>query len=402
MNKQDRQGVRSINGLEQKYQFGREFAKQDKAISKQNQAISTQSMTLSQFISYATTALANAVKKAGDTMSGVLDMSGNKITGVATPSNANDAVNKTYVDSNFAPSGYGYGEGLVGLGSTNDDAAFTAKLSEQFAKTANKTRQFYFTHGGGAFLGTLWNAGNNYGVLVATSYAEPNVGYRFKQMVRVCTNGTWGAWVDNSPTAFAPAGYGLGTYSTENKITSKSALDDFKKNGWFVFLNESDPLVVCGLNCSYAYGRVDAYNGSRAKMTITPVVPEKATTFVRYLLSDGKWSAWKPAGTTMELLWENASPTSSFVAQTVSLTLKDYEFVMIESELGSTFCKVGNSTVMFSHNTYYPSRRTVSVTTSGVTFGEGLKYTSCPGDSVASDKNAVCIPRIIYGFKGVG
>ena len=374
MNKQDRQGVRSINGLEQKYQFGREFAKQDKAISKQNLAISTQSMTLSQFISYATTALANAVKKAGDTMSGVLDMSGNKITGVANPTDSGDVANKTYVDTNFAPSGYGYGEGLVGLGSTNDDAAFTAKLSEQFAKTANKTRQFYFTHGGGSFLGTLWNAGNNYGVLVASSYAEPNVGYRFKQMVRVCTNGTWGAWVDNSPTAFAPTSH---KHDFLVDVGNASYRPGMQYSG-----SPTNPTYMA----VWEYNQ--SANGTQPNVLVRAIEAEKARALI--------------GAVGCKLLWENASPTSSFAAQTVSLTLKDYEFVMIESELGSTFCKVGNSTVMFSHNTYYPSRRTVSVTTSGVTFGEGLKYTSCPGDSVASDKNAVCIPRIIYGFKGVG
>lgn len=38
------------------------------------------------------------VKKAGDTMSGKLAMSNNKVTGVATPTDATDAVNKGYVD----------------------------------------------------------------------------------------------------------------------------------------------------------------------------------------------------------------------------------------------------------------------------------------------------------------
>jgi hypothetical protein len=300
----------------------------------------------------------------------------------------------------------------VGLGNANDDAAFTAALSKQFALTANKTRQFYFTYGGGAYLGKLWNAGNNYGVLVATSYAEPNVGYRFKQMVRVCTNGTWGAWVDNSPTAFAPSGYGYGdnkkyiTASTEAEL--ESVLDErlarmiaagntygseqLTVNSSLLGVYNGTGILHCTHNSgNYAFFVYYGFypGGSKAQLI----------TKVKY---DGKWKPIDKPIPSMKLLWTNASPTSSFAAQTVSLALTDYEFVMIESELGSTFCKVGNSTVMFSHNTYYPCRRTVSVTTSGVTFGEGLKYTSCPGDSVASDKNAVCIPRIIYGVKGIG
>ena len=329
-------------------------------------------------------------------------------------------VSKDELNTLAAPAGYGYGESLVGLGNANDDATFTAALSEQFAKTANKTRQFYFTYGGGAYLGKLWNAGNNYGVLVATSYAEPNVGYRFKQMVRVCTNGTWGAWVDNSPTAFAPAGYGLGVYSTENKITSKSALDDFKKNGWFVFLNESAPLVVCGFNCSYAYGRVDAYNGSRAKMTITPVIPEKATTFVRYLLSDGKWSAWKPADTTMELLWENATPLAAFAAQSIAIeNLSQYRMILVDclehwnagawrwyhaSAIAQVNCDAGYSgggtptrVMSFGEEGTDISYRPFTVYTDSIYFSSGYYATTFSGTPGTS--NNILIPLRIYGIR---
>lgn len=89
-------------------------------------------------------------------------------------------------------------------------------------------------------MGTLWNAGNNYGVLVATSYAEPNVGFRFKQMVRVCTNGTWGAWVDNSPTAFAPA-----SHTHDNmKLLWENASTASEFAGQTISLNLSDYDVV--------------------------------------------------------------------------------------------------------------------------------------------------------------
>lgn len=99
-----------------------------------------------------------------------------------------------------APSGYGYGEIPVSLGSTNDDAAFLVKLNEQFAKTVSKSRLVRFTHGGGAWTGTLWNAGNNYGVLTAYSYSEPNVGFVFTKMIRNCKNGVWQDWEYENPT----------------------------------------------------------------------------------------------------------------------------------------------------------------------------------------------------------
>ena len=83
------------------------------------------------------------------------------------------------------------------------------------------------------------------------------------------------------------------------------------------------------------------------------------------------------------------------------MDLSAYEFVMVESYMGSTFCKVGKGSTMFSHNSYYPCRRTFVVNSDGIVFDEGLKYTVCPGDTVASDKNTHCIPRYIYGLKGV-
>lgn len=355
MSKQDRQGVRTINGLEQKYQFGREFAKQDQAISKQSQAISTQSMTLSQFISYATTALANAVKKAGDTMSGVLDMSGNKITGVATPSNANDVANKsyvdaqdsavkTYVDTNFAPSGYGLGNEKV-KELTSADNINNIRANGWYAWTDSKPQNAPINYSIMRVWGGVWSGTGNYYVVQELYTGNQNYG---NVIMRRSGGTNWREWEYENPPMMTNI-----EYRTVDRINGKAV---YKKA-------DSDGKIMYRL--------------------------------------DGE-TEWKYEAVSMKLLWTNASPTSSFAAQTVSLTLKDYEFVMIESELGSTFCKVGNSTVMFSHNSYYPSRRTVSVSTSGVTFGEGLKYTSCPGDSVASDKNAVCIPRIIYGFKGVG
>lgn len=127
----------------------------------------------------------------------------------------------------------------------------------------------------------------------------------------------------------------------------------------------------------------------------------------RFYSANGGWSPWRrnlhedEKHAQIKTLWTNASPTSAFGAQTLSLSLSEYDFVMIESEMGATFCKVGKKTVMFSHNSYYPCRRVVSVSTTGITFEEGLKYTACPGDTVASDKNTHCIPRYIYGVKGV-
>lgn len=92
----------------------------------------------------------------------------------------------------------------------------------------------------------------------------------------------------------APAGYGLGRNSYENLITTKSQLDAMKVNGWFLFDGSKENITVSGMNISYAYGRVDSYEGNRAKMTLIPVVPERLSTLVRYASgSDGVWCEWE-------------------------------------------------------------------------------------------------------------
>lgn len=57
MSKQDRQGVRRASDLEQKYSFGRVFSNQSKLNEEQEQQLDTQRLTLSQFVSYASTAI---------------------------------------------------------------------------------------------------------------------------------------------------------------------------------------------------------------------------------------------------------------------------------------------------------------------------------------------------------
>jgi hypothetical protein len=97
-----------------------------------------------------------------------------------------------------APGGYGYGEIPVDLGSTTNDSAFLVKLNEQFAKTVSRTRMVRFTRNGNAWVGTLWNAGNGYGVLTAYSYNGYNSAY-FSKLVRNCKNGVWQDWEYENP-----------------------------------------------------------------------------------------------------------------------------------------------------------------------------------------------------------
>lgn len=186
--------------------------------------------------------------------------------------------------SQFAPSGYGFGENLVSLGNANDDIAFTEALTEQFNAIGNKAKLIAFTYGGACFIGTLWNAGNNYGTLVANSYVEPNVAYRFKQLVRICNNGTWGAWVDNSPAAFAPSGYGLGTASGKEIADCNSAT----ANGFYSLSGASLQNPPPG---NLAYGSMLVLN-RYAGNHITQVAYYRNDTAIRTYYNS-VWSEWE-------------------------------------------------------------------------------------------------------------
>lgn len=109
----------------------------------------------------------------------------------------------------------------------------------------------------------------------------------------------------------------------------------------------------------------------------------------------GKW----------EKVWVNASPTSSFAAQTVSVDLSNYDLVAIyacESDSATGRCnmfivQLGDSgNIEFIINARQCRRFDAAST--GVTFGGG---NSGPYNGAVSSSDTSAIPRAIYGIKGV-
>lgn len=139
--------------------------------------------------------------------------------------------------------------------------------------------------------------------------------------------------------------------------------------------------------------------------------------------ADNSWGTWKKildedSGVQMVKLWENASPTSNFLAQTVNLDLSNYKAVLIvfrtswwdgSSEHVKTGCKSemirkGDIGVLDSAETtktspYYTmsKQRVVTLNDTGATFNSG--HMGCLNTN--GTDNASCIPYIIYGIKGV-
>lgn len=105
---------------------------------------------------------------------------------------------------------------------------------------------------------------------------------------------------------------------------------------------------------------------------------------------------------SMELIWENASPSSAFPTQTVSMNTAPYELFYIECirNTGSAIkaaevIRKNQTVMMFSYNVsfYY---RPITPLTNGVKFSQGYKYS---GSEVTDD--TACIPVRVYGIKGV-
>lgn len=112
------------------------------------------------------------------------------------------------------------------------------------------------------------------------------------------------------------------------------------------------------------------------------------------------------------LLWENASPTSAFAAQTVSLDLSNYDAVFVDSISYATedphitcICPKGIQTRIFRANAAESSNakmwiasREATVSNSGVVFSKALQSTVTANEGTV---NNALIPFRIYGFKGV-
>ena len=107
----------------------------------------------------------------------------------------------------------------------------------------------------------------------------------------------------------------------------------------------------------------------------------------------------------MILLWENASPSSSFAAQTVALNLSNYEAVAVVMTTDATddfpylttFCKIGENGLgqyyVYWGGTIYTKTRSYLVTNAGITFRNNNEN--------GSASNTWNVPARIYGIKHV-
>lgn len=110
----------------------------------------------------------------------------------------------------------------------------------------------------------------------------------------------------------------------------------------------------------------------------------------------------------MDLLWTNASPTSAFGAQTISLDLSVYKFILIKfleqnsyysfdiAESNNTYLHTSNLNIFVDDRTYYTVARSYEVNTNAIIFGNGrMKENS----GTAYNADSFAVPNKIYGVK---
>lgn len=109
-----------------------------------------------------------------------------------------------------------------------------------------------------------------------------------------------------------------------------------------------------------------------------------------------------------DVVWENASPTSSFSAQTVSIDLSGYEFVIIEFSQNTSnddyYYGLAASVDSKTHIAigYYGgrmARRFATVTSTGVTFGNGQWAANYNSSFTDASPDSIIVPIKIRGFK---
>ena len=110
---------------------------------------------------------------------------------------------------------------------------------------------------------------------------------------------------------------------------------------------------------------------------------------------------------SMKLLWENASPSSAFADQTLSIDLTGYNFVIIPTTSANTSVwikpnfvfEVGKQSEFILTNSNSAFERSIIINNEGITFGKGCIYTLAT--SSKNENNIYVIPQRIYGIKGV-
>ena len=105
-------------------------------------------------------------------------------------------------------------------------------------------------------------------------------------------------------------------------------------------------------------------------------------------------------GVEMKLLWRNASPTSDFSAQTLTLDLSEYDAAIVsyaqsrnDGRISSSILCMKDRSISIGAYRGASIKRTCEVMETGVKFGDA--------SSSSGNTNSSIVPYEIFGVKGV-
>lgn len=174
-----------------------------------------------------------------------------------------------------------------------------------------------------------------------------------------------------------------------NGITITSATPQFK-TGWLL-INGTLPIAKGGTGATTAaQARNNLGLGNTSGALPIANGGTGATTAANALANLG--------GAKIKLLWENASPTSAFAAQTLVIDLSQYALVLIITKQRDDIIIQKNQEGSIYRNTgLYGYARAFNAKNAGINIGngQGISY-SAPNWAA---NNAALVPVLIYGIK---
>lgn len=193
-----------------------------------------------------------------------------------------------------APAGY-----VAYTGWFNSDDMLTTKLTEAYAGIADNKIGFAelestsntITLTQGKWFFTMYRSSAEYGVVTAIRYDSANV---VAIMQRSLIGGTWGAWKNGSPSAFAPSWYGLGELGAYCDNCNNAI-----KNGWFWVNGNTANIPESGMSGVLF---VETRNSSSGGTDYYQTVTSGAQVYRRYYSSwASEWQPWECENPPMEL-----------------------------------------------------------------------------------------------------
>jgi hypothetical protein len=294
----------------------------------------------------------------------------------------------TIAEIGAAPSGYG-------LGKTADKGTFVDDANTLFAC--------------GYYAATVYskNVPANEGILhvlarTGTECAQEFFvlfdGTKFRR-VTIGGGSAWREWVKCDASAFAPSGYGLGEAQGKWVTDIDSAITP----GFYAMGGDS---VAAKLPAGYSLFGYGTLLVEKRNDYVSQTFRHNDDVAHRYSSDGGAtWSPFLRRGMGIEQLWSNASPTSSFAEQTISVDWSKYDRIGVQYDrcYGEMDAKQGaacDSAWFFGNDngSIVATHRTAEVVSGGIKITNNQTLTT--GNYVTTNDRV--IPLKIYGIGGVG